>query len=55
MQFKVIELDQRSGEEVAVDRFEGDDAEKRAQTRMKELQEMARKEGRDHLQYWVSD
>ena len=55
MMFKVIELDQRTSEEVAVAQFEGQDAERQAEARAEELREQARKEGSDHLRYWVSD
>jgi hypothetical protein len=55
MLFKVIELDQRTSEEVAVAKFEGEDAELQAEARAEELREEARREGRDHLRYWVSD
>ncbi|MCF8061350.1 MAG: hypothetical protein K9M82_02440 [Deltaproteobacteria bacterium] len=54
MLFKVIELDQRTSEEAAVARFEGEDAEKRAEIRAEELREKACKEGWDHLRYWVT-
>lgn len=55
MMFKVIELDQRTSEEVAVAQFEGEEAEKQAEARAEELREKARREGSDHLRYWVSD
>jgi hypothetical protein len=55
MMFKVIEMDQRTSEEVAVAQFEGENAEKQAEARAEELREKAGKEGRDYLRYWVSD
>jgi len=54
MVFKVIELDQRTSEEVAVEEFEGEDAERRAEAMVAELEVEAKRKGRDYLQYWVS-
>jgi hypothetical protein len=55
MMFKVIEMDQRTSEKVAVAKFEGEDAERQAEARAEELRGRARREGRDYLLYWVSD
>lgn len=55
MQYKVIEMDQRTSEQVAVAEFRGEDAEAQAEARVRELEEKARKEKKDYLRYWVSD
>lgn len=55
MKFKVIELDKRSGEEVAVATYEGAQSESQAEAKASELAEKAVEEGKDYLQYWVSD
>jgi len=55
MRFKVIELNQETGEEVSVAVFEGADAEREAEAKAAELMEKARREGLESLRYWVSD
>jgi len=55
MMHKVIEMDQRSGEERAVARFEGEDSEIQAEAKAAELRRQARSEGREYLRFWVSD
>ena len=55
MAFKVIELNQETGEEVSIAVFEGADAEREAESRAAELAEKARREGLANLRYWVSD
>jgi hypothetical protein len=52
---KVIEMDQRAGEETAVREFSGPNAEREAEAYVEALKEKAETEGKDYLRYWVSD
>lgn len=53
---KVIELDQRSGEEVAVAEYPDDEkGAGQAAAKVEELQKKAAKEGKDYLRYWSAD
>jgi hypothetical protein len=52
---KVIEMDQRTGEEIAVKEFSGPNAEKEAVAHVEALKQKAETEGKAHLQYWISD
>jgi len=53
---KVIELDQRSGEEVALAEYPDDEkGTRQAAAKVEELQKKAAKEGKDYLRYWAAD
>jgi hypothetical protein len=52
---KVIELDQRTGEEISVAEFEGEKALEKAQEELRDLRQKANNRGRDYLKYWISD
>lgn len=51
---KVIELDQRTGEEIAVAEYEDEGDVKKAESLVKTLLRKAEAEGRSYLKYWVA-
>jgi hypothetical protein len=50
---KIVQLDQRSGEEVAVAEFKGPDAGERAEAELRRLQDQAEADGKEFLRYWM--
>jgi hypothetical protein len=51
---KVIELDQRTGEEIAVAEYEDEGDVKKAESLVKTLLRKAEAEDRSYLKYWVA-